>query len=55
MTFENTQTYIETTYTVIEYVAGHYKSLGKDAGVMKKSNVANFERGWNRMYINVLS
>ncbi len=35
MTFENTQTYIETTYTVIEYVAGHYKSLGKDAGVMK--------------------
>jgi len=27
MTFENTQTYIETTYTVIEYVAGHYKSL----------------------------
>ena len=35
MNFENARKYIETTYSVIEYVEGHYKYVGKDAGVMK--------------------
>ena len=33
MNFENARKYIETTYSVIEYVEGHYKYIGKDAGV----------------------
>ena len=35
MNFEQTKTYIETNYTVIEYNNGHVKSIGKDAGIYK--------------------
>jgi hypothetical protein len=35
MNFEETKSYIETTYTIIEYNNGHIKSIGKDAGIYK--------------------
>jgi hypothetical protein len=35
MNFEQTKTYIETNYTVIEYNNGHVKSIGKDTGIYK--------------------
>ena len=39
MTFENTQTYIETTYTVIEYVAGHYNTFSLNKYIVYKYGV----------------
>ena len=35
MNFEQTKTYIETHYNVIQYNNGHVKSIGKDAGIYK--------------------
>ena len=35
MNFEQTKTYIETHYKVIQYNNGHVKSIGKDAGIYK--------------------
>lgn len=35
MNFEQTKTYIETHYNVIQYNNGHVKTIGKDAGIYK--------------------
>ena len=35
MNFESAKQCIESSYNVIEYVEGHYKYSGKDAGIMK--------------------
>jgi hypothetical protein len=33
--FEKNKQFIENNYTVIEYINGHYKKLGKDSNIMK--------------------